>query len=173
MLFSYSTITELPSGHQQLVWSIDASVPLFGVKFTILFIICLVLFLILILFKIFARCLQFKIVYHFRPLLVTVKESYKSEFHYWFALNIVIRNIFLTLHTVRANIQLMICTFVLVCLCAASGYLQPYKDKIANIQELFLLLNLTVLYSTTYHSFWQCIIIINFKCHDHCYFASL
>ena len=30
VLFSYSTITHLPSGHQQIVWSIDASVPLFG-----------------------------------------------------------------------------------------------------------------------------------------------
>ena len=34
VLFSYSTITELPSSDQKLVWSIDASVPLFGVKFT-------------------------------------------------------------------------------------------------------------------------------------------
>ena len=40
VLFSYSTITHLPSGHQQIVWSIDASVPLFGWKFTILFITC-------------------------------------------------------------------------------------------------------------------------------------
>ena len=29
VLFSYSTITHLPSGHKQIVWSIDASVPLF------------------------------------------------------------------------------------------------------------------------------------------------
>ena len=48
VLFSYSTITHLPSGHQQIVWSIDASVPLFGLKFTLLFITCLVLFLLLI-----------------------------------------------------------------------------------------------------------------------------
>ena len=37
ILFSYSTITHLPSGHKQIVWSIDASVPFFGVKFTILY----------------------------------------------------------------------------------------------------------------------------------------
>ena len=30
VLFSYSTITHLPSGHKELAWSIDASVPLFG-----------------------------------------------------------------------------------------------------------------------------------------------
>ena len=61
VLFSCSTITHLPSGHQQLVWSIDASVPLFGLKFTILFITCLVLFLLLIPFNIillFRKCLS-------------------------------------------------------------------------------------------------------------------
>ena len=50
VLFSYSTITHLPSGHHQMVWSIDASVALFGIKFTILFIACLVLFLLPTLF---------------------------------------------------------------------------------------------------------------------------
>ena len=42
VLSSYSTITHLPSGHQQIAWSIDASVPLFGLKLTIIFITCLV-----------------------------------------------------------------------------------------------------------------------------------
>jgi len=73
VLFSYSTITQLPSGHQQLVWSIDASVPLFGLKFTILFITCIVLFLLLIPFDIillFTRYLsQFRIIGQFKPLL--------------------------------------------------------------------------------------------------------
>ena len=55
VLFSYSTITHLPSGHQERAWSIDASVPLFGLKFTILFITCLMLFLLLIPFNIISR----------------------------------------------------------------------------------------------------------------------
>ena len=73
VLFSYSTITHLPGGHKQIVWSIDASVPLFGLKFTILFITCLVLFLLLIPFNItllFTRyLLQFRIINHFKPLI--------------------------------------------------------------------------------------------------------
>ena len=52
VLFSYSIITKYPSGDEEIVWSIDASVPLFGLRFTMLFITCLVLFLILILFNI-------------------------------------------------------------------------------------------------------------------------
>ena len=43
VLFFYSTITHLPSKHTTLVWSVDANVPLFGVRFTILFIVCLIL----------------------------------------------------------------------------------------------------------------------------------
>ena len=80
VLFSYSTITELPSGHQQVVWAVDASVPLFGVKFTILFITCLLLFLVLIPFNIillFTRyLLRFKTVYQFVPLLDAFQGSY-------------------------------------------------------------------------------------------------
>ena len=62
VLFSYSTITHLPSGHQQIVWSIDASVSLFGLKFTIIFIVCLVLFLLLIftIYKIFIKVQVYK-----------------------------------------------------------------------------------------------------------------
>ena len=43
VLFYYSTITHLPSGHTTLVWAVDANVPLFGLKYTALFIACLVL----------------------------------------------------------------------------------------------------------------------------------
>ena len=36
VLFSYSAITHLPGGHQQIVWSVDASVQLFNLKFFVL-----------------------------------------------------------------------------------------------------------------------------------------
>ena len=71
VLFSYSTITHLSSGHQQIMWSIDASVPLFGLKFIILFITCLLFFIILIPINItllFTRyLLRFRIVNRFKP----------------------------------------------------------------------------------------------------------
>ena len=52
VLFSYTSIIHLPSNHTTLVWSVDTSVPLFGVKFTILFIACLFLFIILVPFNV-------------------------------------------------------------------------------------------------------------------------
>ena len=51
VLFYYSTITHLPSGHTTLVWAVDANVPLFGLKYTALFIVCLLLFIILLPFN--------------------------------------------------------------------------------------------------------------------------
>ena len=56
VLFSYSSITHLPNKHTTLVWSVDANVPLFSIKFTLLFIVCLFLFLILLFFTAFTLC---------------------------------------------------------------------------------------------------------------------
>ena len=52
VLFLYSSVVYLPSDHTKLVWSVDANVPLFEVKFMILFITCPVLFAIMIPFKV-------------------------------------------------------------------------------------------------------------------------
>ena len=51
-LFFYSTITHLPSNHTTVLGSIDAMVPLFGLRFIILFIACFILFIVLIPFNI-------------------------------------------------------------------------------------------------------------------------
>ena len=154
VLFSYSTITHLPSGHQQIVWSIDASVPLFGVKFTILFITCLVLFLLLIPFSIILlltrSLLQFRIINHFKPLLDAFQGSYKDKYYNWIAINIILRSLFFVLYGFQAELRLMITTMTLVLLTVYQGYIHPNKNKCVNIQELLLLINLTILYAVSY-----------------------
>ena len=73
VLFFYSTITHLPSKRTTMVWSVDANVPLFGAKFTLLFIVCLILFLVLVPFNIILLCTrtfsQFQFINKFKPLL--------------------------------------------------------------------------------------------------------
>ena len=154
VLFSYSTITHLPSGHKQIVWSIDASVPLFGLKFTILFITCLVLFLLLIPFNItllFTRhLLQFRIINQFKPLLDAFQGSYKDKYFYWVAVHITLRSIYFSLHGFQINLRLIIATMILVLFTAYHGYTRPYKNKLVNIQELLLLINLTIMYAVSY-----------------------
>ena len=153
VLFSYSTITDYPSGDKQIVWSIDASVPLFGIKFTILFITCLVLFLILIPFNItllFRKYLaQFKIVNHLKPLLDAFQGSHKDRYYYWVAVHIILRSIFFSLYAFKTSLRLTAATIVLVIFTVCYGYLQPNKNRVINIQELSLLANLTIMYAVS------------------------
>ena len=155
VLFSYSTITHLPSGHKQIVWSIDASVPLFGLKFTILFITCLVLFLLLIPFNItllFTRyLLQFRLINRFKPLLDAFQGSYKDRYYYWVAVRITLRSLFFTIYALKTKLKLILSTIVLIIFGIYSGYIHPYKNKLVNIQEVSLLVNLTILYAVSYN----------------------
>ena len=155
VLFSYSTITYLPSGHQQLVWSIDASVPLFGFKFTILFITCLVLFLLLIPFNVILSTrylLQFKMINRFKPLLDAFQGSYKDKYYYWVALHVTIRSFLFTMYAFQTRLKLILSTMLLIVFSIYSGYVRPHKSKLINIQELMLLLNLTIMYAVSYQS---------------------
>ena len=155
VLFSYSTITHLPSDHQQIVWSIDASVPLFGLKFTILFISCLVLFLLLIPFNVtllFTRfLLRFRLINHFKPILDAFQGSYKDKHYYWVAVHITLRSIFFALYGFQTKLRLLITTMILVLFNAYHSHTYPHKNKLVNVQELLLLINLTIMYAASYH----------------------
>ena len=153
VLFSYSTITHLPSGHKQIVWSIDASIPLFGLKFTILFITCLLLFLILILFNITLSLSKFLLhikINCFKSLLIALHSSCKDKHFYWIAVHIMAKNLFLVFYILKIKLQLVVSTIFLVFLTVYQGYNHPYKNKLINIQELLLLINLTILYAVSY-----------------------
>ena len=156
VLFSYSTIAHVPSGHQELVWSVDASVPLFGLKFTILFITCLVLFLVLLFFNtilLFTRCLaQFKLINYFKPILDAFQGSYKDRYYYWVAVHIILRSLFFALYAFQLKLRLVIATVILVPFTSIFGYICPNKNKLINFQELLLLINLTILHAVSYYS---------------------
>ena len=164
VLFSYSTITHLPSGHQQIVWSIDASVPLFGLKFTVLFITCLVLFLILIPFNItlFTRYfLQFRIVNHFKPLLDAFQGSYKDKYYYWIAVHLALRSFLFSFYAFPAKLKLILSTVLLIVFGIYSAYTCPYKNILVNIQEFLLLINLTIMYAVSYQDNDKIFSIVN------------
>ena len=156
VLFSYSTIIHLPSGHKQIVWSIDASVPLLGVRFTILFITSLVVFFILIPFNftlLFTRqLLKFRIVYRFKPLLDAFQGSYKDKYYYWTAVHITMRCLLFAMHAFQARLKLILSTSLLITFLACNGHVYPHKNKLLNIQEMLLLINITVMYAVSYQS---------------------
>ena len=152
-LFFYSSITHLPSEHSTLVWSVDANVPLFGVKFTLLFVVCLILFLAMIPFNgilLFTKTVsRFNIVTKFKPLLDAYQGPYKIKFYYWTGLQLMLRTVFFGLSSLDSNINLTIGMSVLIVVNIVHAYSKPFKNKIKNYQESLFILNLLGLYIFT------------------------
>ena len=155
VLFFFSPITHLPSDHITFVWSVDTSIPLFGIKFSILFAVCLVLFLILLPFNIlllFPRTLsRFHLINTFKPLLDAYLGPYKDRFAYWMGLQLLIRAIFLGLSALNTDESLTIGTFILGAILCVEGFVHPFKSRFKNIQESLTLLNLLAVYVTASH----------------------
>ena len=133
VLFFYSTITHLPSKHTALVWSVDANVPLFGVRFTILFIVCLALFLILVPFNVillFTRTLsRFRFINRFKPLLDAYQGPYKIRYYNYTGIELLIRVIFFALSSLERNINLVLGTIIFSVIIGIHGITSPLKNK--------------------------------------------
>ena len=150
VLFSYSTITHLPSGHTTSVWSVDANVDVLGVKFIVLFIACLILFLLLIPFNItllFTRALsRFRIVCYFKPLLDVYQAPYKDKLYYWTGLHLVIKAVFFAISALEDTVNLTMSIIILCAMEGFVGYVSPFKHRLQNLHEMILLLNLNTLF---------------------------
>ena len=151
VLFFYSSITHLPSKHTTLVWSVDANVPLFGVQYTILFIVCLILFLILLTFNIillFTRTLsRFRFINKFKPLLDAYQGPYQDKYYYWTGLQLLLRTVFFGLSSLDRNINLIVGIILLGIFGGVTGIVRPFKNNVKNYQELLLIFNLHGLYT--------------------------
>ena len=156
VLFFYSTITHLPSKCTTLVWSVDANVPLFGVHFTILFVVYVIIFLILIMFNailLFTRTLsRFRFINRFKPLLDAYQGPYKDKFYYWTSLQLLIRVVSFGLSSLDRNINHIVGTLLLSIFGVITGAVQPFSNKIKNYQELILLCNLHGLYAISLYT---------------------
>ena len=150
VLFSYSKLIHLPSGHTNLVWSIDANISLFRIQFTILFIVCLILFLILLLFNLiflFTRSLsRFHLITKFKPLLDAYQGPYKIKFYYWTGVQLAIRLVFYGMSSLDRNINLTIGIMLLTIIVGLEGVLRPFKINYKNYQMLIFMFNLQSLF---------------------------
>ena len=150
-LFFYSTITNLPSNDTRLVWSVDANVSLFGVKFTVLFTVCLLLFLALIplnMLLIFTRPLsRFGVINYFKPILDAYQGPYKIKFYYWTGLQLLIRAVFFGLSALDKKIYLMLSVILLGAFIWLSEKFVPFKSKTNTVMETLFLSNLFVIFA--------------------------
>ena len=153
VLFFYSSITHLPSQHTTQVWSVDANIPLFEVKFIIIFIVCLLMLVPFNIILLFTRTLsRFNVINKFKPLLDAYQGPYKIKFYYWTGLQLAVRAAFFGISSMDMNTNL---TTGIIFLSITEGIqviCKPFKNKVNNYQELFLTMNLLVLYTFTLSS---------------------
>ena len=156
VLFSYSTITNLPTKNTTLVWSVNTEVQLFGLKFIVLFTVCLVLLLILLPFNtviIFTRTLsQFKCINRFKPLLDVYQGPYKDRFYYWTGLQLLLRAVFYGISALDRNTNIMVSILILGVMECIFGLHRPFKSKYNNYHELMLLFNLQTLFTASWYT---------------------
>ena len=153
VLFFYSSVTHLPSKHTTHVWSVDSNVPLFGVQFTLLFIVCFILFLVLVPFNVsllFTKMVsRFNVVTKFKPLLDAYQGPYKIKFYYWVGLQLMLRTIFFALSSLDSKINFTTGLIILGITNVIHAYSEPFKSNMKNYQESLFIINLLSLYTFT------------------------
>ena len=150
VLFFYYEITNLPSKHTTLVWSVDTSAALFGIKFTFSFVVSLCIFLILLFFNVillFTRILSyFQFINRYKPLLDAYQGPYKDKYYFWTGFQLVMRAVFFGLSGLNRNTNLMISSILIGTTACIHATLFPFKDMTKNIQELLMMMNLNCLF---------------------------
>ena len=137
VFFSYMTIYTLPDHQSIVVWTWDSSVPLFGVKYTVLFIASLLLLVLVLLplnlFLLFTKVvLRFKcFAKYLKPYLDAFQAPFKDNCRYFPGLELTIRcvsfpigNSFLESTPKRRALNNFICVCLLLYMCA----FKPFKS---------------------------------------------
>ena len=154
VLFNYSTITHLPSGHTTLVWAVDANIPLFCLKCIALFIVCLVLLIVLLPFNAILcftkSAMRLKCVNHFKPLIDAYQGPYKYKYYYWTGLQLVMRAVFFGLSALDRNINLTVGIILLTIIVLIQRSIIPFKDDYKNLYETSFLFNLLTIYALSH-----------------------
>ena len=150
VLFSYSKLISLPSGHTTMVWSVDANVPLFGVKFIVLFITCLIIFLMLVPFNmvlVFTRLFsRFSFINKFKPLIDAYQGPYKDKMYYWVGLQLALRAVYFALSSLDRNINLTVSIVLFSLVEGMYGAIKPFKNEMKNYQEQIFNVNILILF---------------------------
>jgi len=148
-VFLYTTLITIPYQYSQHVWLLDPTIPIFGWKFTILVLVCVLLFLGLLAFNaimLFTRPLmRFKIIHRFKPLIDAFHGPFKHQYYYWIGIQLLIRNVMVLLDIFGKPFGIISNILVIVTIAIVHGFIQPNKSKLLNIQESLLLYNYIIM----------------------------
>ena len=151
VLFYNVGITHLPSGRIEQVWAVDANVEYFGFKFTILFVVSLLIFLLIVipftLVMLFTKTfLRLKYVAHFKPMLDAYQSTFANPFRFWLGWRLLIRAFLFSTSALDSQTILFINSITLCGLAIMQGYFRPFNSFYCNLWDLSFLLNLATLF---------------------------
>ena len=161
VLFFFSSVTNFPSEHSTLFWSVDTGVELFGVKFCILYTVCLIIFLMLLLFNIlllFPRTMsRWNFINYFKPVLDAYFGPYKQKYPFWTGLQLLIRSCFFGLSALSRSVSLFSGAVLAVMVLCTHGMVYPFKNRFKNFQEsrALVLLDLSAVYVTALYNEYE------------------
>jgi len=148
-MFFYVKIITVPHNTVTFVWGFDATIPLFGWKYLLLFIVCIVLFLFLLTLNVvllFTKYLmKFNIIARFKPLIDAFQGSLKSEYSYWIGIQLLVRSIMIVLLVPGRQISISLSCIMILSMAIVHSRIQPDNNKLNNLQELLLLYNYVVM----------------------------
>ena len=62
------------------------------------------------------------------------------------------RSLFFAMYAFQRRLKLILSTILLIIFSIYSGHIYPHKNKLVNLQELLLLINLTIMYAVSYQA---------------------
>jgi len=131
------------------VWVCDTTLPLFGWKYLLLFIVCVTLFILLLTLNVvllFTKSLmRFHTIARFKPLIDAFQGSLKSQYSYWIGVQLLIRSIMIVLLITGKTLCITLSCLLILTLGLIQSYIQPYTNKQNSLQELLLLYNYAVM----------------------------
>ena len=156
VLFFYTQVLSLPNKTKETFWSVDTSVALFGAKFIILFITCLVVLVLIILplnLTLLFPKLSYRIkwVDYFKPLLDVYHGMFKDKHRYWFGLELVLRVLTFIITGLDTRLSLLLNMLILALFVAYLSLIQPFKSLRNTLIEWSFLLNLVLLLALAFY----------------------
>ena len=143
-----------------MVWYWDGSIAYGSVGHVILMIVTsvivfplLVSYLFLLLFPKLLRCNQ-KLNEWTRPIIETIKAPYKEGRHYWFVARLLVIIFMYIVYSIEPYVSIINVTVILVLIFTviSQAIFNPYKSRLINLLDCWLLLNLTFLFTALYNS---------------------
>jgi len=145
VLYSYTTITDLPTNQTNIVWSVDASAHMHS-EHIVLYIVSTAFIITILTFSgvlLFARpLLRFKVISTFKPLLDIYFGPYKDSAYFWVGLQLLVRWLIFNSTMLDQNTTLTISCILIGLLLCLQGIMQPFKNKYLNVQESLMLYNI-------------------------------